>query len=310
MSSSIPDRSRVKLPEPTLYEFAHALCLREPDISYEMMRTMCTGYIAIRDSHGPDDFAAKQAAINAEIDKVQERIQAELGGYFAHADALAAFEKACARIAPKHRAMTDDGLAAALRDIGAVLRWNLTARRVEVRWIDLPDGWHVVTGAVLDTLMNAVSKVATMNTRGSHTAPWAPTNAGMERRLLTAVAMRRQEKGPGTHVYVATLAWDASLGRAGKCLSITTIVKEIDALHHWENALRTSADVYADVSTGLIDTGMWAYHDEYESCNRKHLCVWVRTGDQQGAKLNPSHARAAARAREQSTILEDSRCAT
>ena len=215
---------------------------------------------------------------------MQERVQAELGSFLMYSDVMSAYQKAIPRIEATHRSMDDDGLQAALRDCGAVLRWNTTARRIEVQWIDLPAGWHVVTGAVLDMLMNAVSKVATMTARGDD-QPWAAKNAGCERRLLTAVAMRRQEKGPGTHVYVATLAWDASLGVAGRCLSITAIVKEIDALHHWENALRTSADVYADVSTGLTDTGKWEYFTAYKDFGIDRLCVWVRAGARSGVDL-------------------------
>ncbi len=281
--SSIPDRSRVQLPAPTLYQWVHTLVLRDPDISYEWMKTACSGYIIQRDQIGHAEYKAREPAIDAEIHEVQERVNKALAGHFAHADALAALDKAVGRTDPQRREVTSDGLIAALRDCGAFLRWNTRARRVEVQWVNLDAGWHVCAGAVLDSLMNKVSEVALM-TRGAREVPWAAMNSQHERRLLIGAAQRRQEKGPGTFVYDAARAWDSTLGDVGKVLPITAVVGEVGALHHWESSLRTTADVYLDVSQALTDAG-WKYHEEYEDEGRKRQAVWVRPGPRKGASM-------------------------
>lgn len=178
---------------------------------------------------------------------------------------------------------TADGFLQILGVIDAALRWNETARAVEVR---LPgsDDWRHSSDEVVDDLMVACSRVAVIR-RGGSVLPWEIPGARRERRAIGHVARRNRVEGEGNGVYQAVRAWSDRKAAGGVQLRVTlaAVLDGAEVLHRYESPARAPRAVYGAAKAALTDAG-WEWRTARVG-NRAPQRLWCSPFGREGVSL-------------------------
>ena len=148
----------------------------------------------------------------------------------------------------------DDGLVEALRLAVWELRWNQTARQPEARR-EGADEWRRCAGDVLDDMMHACSKVATVR-RGAMPEPWGIRGARQERRIVGVTARRRAESGEPDAVYQAVYIW--ARAQINRRMTLGAVLSESGVLHRYESHARAPLAVQEAAKAALTAAG-WTF---------------------------------------------------